>query len=242
MVMTCAVLHNVCVEFKVPLPDDSDDDSDSDPEVDDLLLQVVEAVISPSGFNEFAKTQLLPDICQKAEKATCLQADTPLWHELRYGRITASKLHAAAHCHTLDSSLVEQILGTRVKETEAMKRGTHLDVPVHLHIPPVPMSLNKITQVNPRRKSFKSRGTNPIKTPKLADKACSTSEFDSDPVKKNAQSQEESEDSDEASSPAETSDEEYVLPKDSENDLELDEESQRDWLKATNEKVLFAFD
>ncbi|KAG8175683.1 hypothetical protein JTE90_010158 [Oedothorax gibbosus] len=89
------------------------------------------AVISPSGFNEFAKTQLLPDICQKAEKATCLQADTPLWHELRYGRITASKLNAAAHCHTLDGSL-EQILGARVKETEAMKRGTRLEQAVKM--------------------------------------------------------------------------------------------------------------
>ncbi|KAG8170595.1 hypothetical protein JTE90_015481 [Oedothorax gibbosus] len=110
-----------------------------------------------------------------------------------------------------------------------------LDVSVHLHIPPVPMSLSKSTQVNPKRKGFKSRGTNPIKTPKLADKACSTSEFDSDPVKKNAQSQEESEDS-EANSPVETSDEEYVLPTDSENDLELDEESQREWLKDTMRK------
>lgn len=37
MVMACAVLHNVCIDFKVPLPDDSDDDddSDSDPEVDE---------------------------------------------------------------------------------------------------------------------------------------------------------------------------------------------------------------
>ncbi|KAG8180601.1 hypothetical protein JTE90_018219 [Oedothorax gibbosus] len=36
IVMACAVLHNVCVEYKVPLPDDSDDDdSDSDPEVDE---------------------------------------------------------------------------------------------------------------------------------------------------------------------------------------------------------------
>lgn len=93
---------------------------------------LLQAVISPSGFNEFAKTQLLPGICQKAEKATCLQADTPLWHELRYGRITASKLHAAAHCHTLDGSLVEQILGARVKETEAMKRGTRLEKAVKM--------------------------------------------------------------------------------------------------------------
>lgn len=120
-----------------------------------------------------------------------------------------------------------------------------LDVPVHPHgtmnIPPVPMSLaprpieltlNKSTQVNPRRKRFKSRGTNPLKTPKLVDKACSTMEFDGGPVQKNVQS----EDSDETSSPVETSDEEYVLPTDSENDVELDEESQRDWLKATMRK------
>nr|CAI5837802.1 unnamed protein product [Callosobruchus analis] len=39
--------------------------------------------------------------------ATIEQADSPLWHELRYGRVTASKIFDAAHCQTEDGSLVE---------------------------------------------------------------------------------------------------------------------------------------
>lgn len=31
MMMACAVLHNVCVQFKVPLPDDSDPEVDEPP-------------------------------------------------------------------------------------------------------------------------------------------------------------------------------------------------------------------
>ncbi|KYN29277.1 hypothetical protein ALC57_01288 [Trachymyrmex cornetzi] len=40
------------------------------------------------------------------------QSDTCTWHELRYGRITASRIrvHEAVHCKTLDGSLVQQII------------------------------------------------------------------------------------------------------------------------------------
>nr|CAI5865985.1 unnamed protein product [Callosobruchus analis] len=60
--------------------------------------------------------------------ATIEQADSPLWHELRYGRVTASKIFDAAHCQTEDGSLVENIMGAySFKETVAIKRGKSLE-------------------------------------------------------------------------------------------------------------------
>ncbi|CAG9793254.1 unnamed protein product [Diatraea saccharalis] len=54
--------------------------------------------------------------------------DCPLWHELRYGRITASKAYDAAHCNTFDGTLTETILGaSKLRDTEAMKRGRLLE-------------------------------------------------------------------------------------------------------------------
>lgn len=43
---------------------------------------------------------------------------------MRYGRITASKIHEIANCHTAEGSLVQQILGaSKIIETKAMARG-----------------------------------------------------------------------------------------------------------------------
>ena len=49
-------------------------------------------------------------------------------YELRYGRITGSKLYEAAQCKTKDGSLVKQILGaTKLYENQHMKRGKKLE-------------------------------------------------------------------------------------------------------------------
>lgn len=56
------------------------------------------------------------------------QASSKLWHCMRQGRITGSKIYEIAHCQTADGSLVEEILGGyKVQETEAMKRGKYLE-------------------------------------------------------------------------------------------------------------------
>lgn len=48
--------------------------------------------------------------------------DCPLWHELRYRRIAASKAYEAAHCNVLDGALTENILeASYLMNTEAMK-------------------------------------------------------------------------------------------------------------------------
>uniref|UniRef100_A0A8D8QV43 YqaJ viral recombinase domain-containing protein n=1 Tax=Cacopsylla melanoneura TaxID=428564 RepID=A0A8D8QV43_9HEMI len=56
------------------------------------------------------------------------QSSSSLWHDLRYARITASKLYEASRCSTESGSLVNTILGAqKVKDTTAMERGRTLE-------------------------------------------------------------------------------------------------------------------
>lgn len=79
-------------------------------------------------FIKYAATQMSESICMEAEKRTTAQSTTPLWHELRFGRITASKIFEVAHCKTPEGTLVESIIGAyKVKDTKFMKRGRLLE-------------------------------------------------------------------------------------------------------------------
>lgn len=93
-----------------------------------LLLYSLEDKCSADNFIIFAKKKIDADLCVKAEIETRQQSESLLWYELRYGRITASKLHEAARCKTADGSLVKQIIGAaKVYETTSMKRGKILE-------------------------------------------------------------------------------------------------------------------
>ncbi|XP_063390036.1 uncharacterized protein LOC134675637 [Cydia fagiglandana] len=73
-------------------------------------------------------TQIVQD---EIEINTKKQAESKLWHSIRQGRITASKIYDACRCRTTDGSLVEQILGGyKMYDTKAMKRGKQLEKPV----------------------------------------------------------------------------------------------------------------
>ncbi|RVE45127.1 hypothetical protein evm_010236 [Chilo suppressalis] len=85
-------------------------------------------------FIDCCSTKITIEDCHKAEEATVCQASSPLWHELRYCRITASKVHEAAHCKTPDGALIEQIFGASVPETLAMKRGKRLESDVRAEV------------------------------------------------------------------------------------------------------------
>lgn len=61
------------------------------------------------------------------EVLTIEQADTPIWHQMRFGRITASRIHQASRCKTKNGSLVDSIMGKRSGWSFAMQRGTNLE-------------------------------------------------------------------------------------------------------------------
>ena len=61
------------------------------------------------------------------EEATRQQNKSTLLYELRYGRITASKAHEVSVCRTPDGSLVAAIMGGKIPDTAAMKRGRDLE-------------------------------------------------------------------------------------------------------------------
>uniref|UniRef100_A0A182U441 YqaJ domain-containing protein n=1 Tax=Anopheles melas TaxID=34690 RepID=A0A182U441_9DIPT len=67
------------------------------------------------------------DACDSIPLLTIEQADTDLWHELRIGRITASRMHEAARCTMLNGSLKNKVMGISSGFSMAMKRGTDLE-------------------------------------------------------------------------------------------------------------------
>lgn len=79
-------------------------------------------------FLQFCSSIMDTQLCSQAAEITQEQSKCGLWFELRYSRITASKIHEAAHCKTTDGTLVDQILGVnKFKGTGAMKRGRELE-------------------------------------------------------------------------------------------------------------------
>ncbi|XP_041975680.1 uncharacterized protein LOC121730623 isoform X2 [Aricia agestis] len=76
------------------------------------------------------KSTFTSDIIKSVEEATRQQNKSSLWYEMRYGRITASKAHEASVCHTPDGTLVATIMGAKIPDTVAMKRGRKLELSV----------------------------------------------------------------------------------------------------------------
>ncbi|XP_046744287.1 uncharacterized protein LOC124410167 [Diprion similis] len=79
-------------------------------------------------FLSFASNTMTVDQCIRARRETQTQSESKLWNELRYGRITASRIYEMAHCKTKSGSLVEQVIGSsKIRDTEAMERGRRLE-------------------------------------------------------------------------------------------------------------------
>jgi hypothetical protein len=85
-------------------------------------------------FITYCKKKMTLQVCEEAAIATLEQADCEVWHELRYGRITASKVHEAANCKTSGGSLVEHILGAKLPPSVAINRGRCLENEVFKHL------------------------------------------------------------------------------------------------------------
>ncbi|KAF9406034.1 hypothetical protein HW555_013452, partial [Spodoptera exigua] len=78
-------------------------------------------------FEEFVNKILplfTPNVLKDVEEKTRNQSENNLWHELRFGRVTASKAYDISRCKTSDGSLD---LGRQRPSTQAMKRGRLLE-------------------------------------------------------------------------------------------------------------------
>lgn len=101
-----------------------------------VLLNICEkGSSSADDFIEYASKEMSEDLCRVAEKLTKTQSDTQIWHELRYGRVTASKIYEAAHCKTLNGTLIQQIIGaSKIFDSQAMQRGKKLEKDVLIEV------------------------------------------------------------------------------------------------------------
>ncbi|KAJ8685669.1 hypothetical protein QAD02_021462 [Eretmocerus hayati] len=81
-------------------------------------------------FLTYCATCMVQKVIMQVEKATRGQSQDLLWHELKYGRIGASLLFEAANCKTVDGSLVNRIMGSRIPDTPDMERGRRLEEPI----------------------------------------------------------------------------------------------------------------
>ncbi|XP_039311283.1 uncharacterized protein LOC120359056 [Solenopsis invicta] len=79
-------------------------------------------------FLNFASSEIDIESCKKVAKDTIHQSESTLWKEVRYERITASRIYEVSHCKTPQGSLVEQIIGAfKIRDTDAMERGRRLE-------------------------------------------------------------------------------------------------------------------
>jgi hypothetical protein len=78
-------------------------------------------------FLLFMKSKFTPAISQKIASITENQSTSQEWYQYRSCRITASKIYEAAHCNTVNDSLVDSIMYGKVfNPTAAKTRGIKL--------------------------------------------------------------------------------------------------------------------
>lgn len=80
-------------------------------------------------FHKFCVKKLNenPSAIEDAHDLTIEQADTKIWHDLRIGRITASRIHEASRCTMTKGSLTDKFMGKSGGFSFAMMRGTVLE-------------------------------------------------------------------------------------------------------------------
>lgn len=75
-------------------------------------------------FFQFCRPRMTPELCTMIEKQTVSQVKSPLWHAVRFGRVTASKAYTAAHTSVhSNSAFVMSVNGAaKIKDTAALQR------------------------------------------------------------------------------------------------------------------------
>lgn len=98
-----------------------------------LMVQHFANQFKGSTYKEFVKfsSEFMRNndhLLEEAELLTIDQADTDAWHNLRVGRLTASRLYESTRCTMMNGSLVDRILNVKKGGFSwAMKRGTILE-------------------------------------------------------------------------------------------------------------------
>jgi len=108
-------------------------ESNKDLSVHALMLQFCNTNMykDTDNFLNFASIEMAKRSCEDVAKNTIDQNQSTMWKELRYGRITASRIYEIAHCKTPQGILVEQIIGSfKMRDTNAMERGRRLELKV----------------------------------------------------------------------------------------------------------------
>ena len=86
------------------------------------------SVVDFRTFLTFSNSKIAGNVIKDVIRRTVSQSNDPLWHELRFCRITASIVYEASNCQTLDGSLIMKLLCDSSKfDTTAMKRGRDLE-------------------------------------------------------------------------------------------------------------------
>ncbi|XP_043478494.1 uncharacterized protein LOC122513004 [Leptopilina heterotoma] len=100
---------------------------------------------SIDNFLKHSKQYFSQDLCSQAEQQTRNQANDILWHELRFGRVTASNIFEASRCKTPEGSLVNRIIGAaKVYNSVEMERGKKLEEKVITEVEKqLKLSINK---------------------------------------------------------------------------------------------------
>ncbi|XP_046397613.1 uncharacterized protein LOC124164364 [Ischnura elegans] len=94
-----------------------------------MLDFVMNGAGSADDFLSFSASKLTNPICGDIASATAGQSSNLLWQELRYGRVTASKVYGVIHSKSVGNSFVQNIIGTnKLHETVAMARGRNLEL------------------------------------------------------------------------------------------------------------------
>lgn len=110
----------------VELPQDKLDNAEC------LKMENLIKMFGQGSFEEFEKFCIKkleenPSAIEDANDLTVEQADTKIWHDLRIGRITASRIHEASRCTMTNGSLTDKFMGKSSGWSFAMMRGTVLE-------------------------------------------------------------------------------------------------------------------
>lgn len=102
-----------------------------------LMIEFINSGLQQTAdsFVNFCTQNVDTEDIQRASNLSHEQSDDSLWFELRYGRITASKLYEMAVCKTSSGSLVNQVIGVAKKfNTLATNRGKKLEKAVIVEV------------------------------------------------------------------------------------------------------------